>query len=103
HFVRPAEFRIAASTLEAVVRLAYGLQSLPRQLRQRRAIEQHASAGVRSATNSPAKLVKLGEAHAFGVLYDHQRRIGYVHADLDNGRGDEKLDLPRLEREHRLI
>ncbi len=100
---RSSQLEVAAGDLETIVGLADHLEAFARKLRQGAAIEQHAGAGLRSATYTTAKLMELREAHAFGVLDDHQRGVRHVHADFDDGRGDEELNLPRLEGEHRLI
>ena len=40
------------------------------------------------------ELVQLGEAEALGAFYHDRARVRHVHADLDDYRGDEDLDLP---------
>ena len=44
--------------------------------------------------------MQLRQAEAVGVLYDHHRRIGHVHADFDNGSRHQNLRLPSSETLH---
>ena len=53
-----------------------------------------------AAPDAAAQLVKLGQAEAFGMLDDHDRRVRNVDADFDDGRGDEDARVARLERGH---
>ena len=52
---------------------------------------------VRAATDTPAQLMELGEAEAFGVLDQHHGRVRNVDADLDHGGRDEDIGPPRSE------
>ena len=55
---------------------------------------------VRAASDAAAQLVQLREAHALGVLDDHERRVRHVDADFDDGGRDQQPDLAVLERAH---
>ena len=46
-----------------------------------------------AAADAPAQLVELRQSEALGVLDDHDRGVGDVDADLDDGGGDEHVDL----------
>jgi hypothetical protein len=46
--------------------------------------------------------VELGQPEAVGLLDDHHGRVWDVDADLDHGRGDEHVQLLRLEPPHQL-
>ena len=46
--------------------------------------------------------MQLREPEAVGLLDDHDRRVRDVDADLDHGRRDEHVELPRLELRHQL-
>src|SRR3546814_15081824 len=61
---------------ETVVGLAHGFQPLPRHLRQRRLVQQHAARRPPAATDAAAKLVQLRKPEALGVLPDHHPRLG---------------------------
>ena len=47
--------------------------------------------------------MQLGQPEPFGMLDDHDRRLGHVDADLDDRGGDQNLRLPALEALHRRI
>ena len=49
--------------------------------------------GGGAAAHPAAQLVQLREAHALGVLDDHQAGARHVDADLDHRGGHEELDL----------
>src|SRR5438445_3385169 len=53
-----------------------------------------------AAADASAKLVKLGEAEALGVLDDHDGGVRDVHADFDDGSGDEDLRFVLAEALH---
>ena len=44
--------------------------------------------------------MELGEAEALGVFNQHERGVRHVDADLDDGGGDEHVDLMRGESAH---
>ena len=55
---------------------------------------------VPAAADAAAQLVELGEAEALGVFNQHERGVRHVDADLDDGGGDEHVDLMRGESAH---
>ncbi len=55
--------------------------------------DQDAVALVGAAADAAAKLVQLREAEALGLLDHHDGRVGDVHADFDDGGGNEDLDF----------
>ena len=55
---------------------------------------------VPAAANAAAQLVELGEAEALGVFNQHERGVRHVDTDLDDGGGDEHVDLMRGESAH---
>ena len=58
---------------------------------------------LRAAADASAKLVKLGEAEALGVLDDHDGGVGDVDADFDDGGGDENLRFVFAEALHGFV
>ena len=46
--------------------------------------------------------MQLGEPETLGVLDDHDRRVGDIDADLNDGRRDEHIDFAADECVHRL-
>ena len=65
--------------------------------------QQQAVAGQVAPADAAAQLVDLGQAVAFGVLDDHDRGARHVDADLDDGGGDEDLEMAGGERVHDLL
>ena len=63
--------------------------------RQHLAAQEQADALALAAPDAAAQLVELGEAEALGALDDHQRGVGHVDADLDDGGGDEHAQARR--------
>ena len=88
-----AQLQVALGDQEAVVGAAQDVEPLLGGLRQRRIVEQDAGALARAAADSPAQLVQLGQAEAFGLFDDHDGGVGDVDPDLDDGRGDQQADL----------
>ena len=83
---------IGLGDLEAVGGLGHDLEPLGGLLAATVG-DQDAEAVLAAAANAPAELVELGGAEAVGVLDDHDRRVGHVHADLDHGGGDDGVEL----------
>jgi hypothetical protein len=52
------------------------------------------------APYSAAQLMKLGEPQPFRIFNNHQRRIGYIYPDLNDGGGDQEVDSTLLELVH---
>src|SRR5436190_1994231 len=76
-----------------------------------RALHPYASAAASSAAkrastsssiDAASQLVELREPEAICLLHDHDRRVRDVDADLDHGRGDEHVELTRLEARHQI-
>ena len=51
-------------------------------------------------THAAAQLMQLREAHALGVLDDHQSGVGYIDAHFDDGGRHQQVDFPVLEAAH---
>src|SRR5262249_22626661 len=51
----------------------------------------------RAAPDPPAQLMQLRQAEALGVFDQHDRGVRHVHADLDNSRRHQNLNLIRAE------
>ena len=58
---------------------------------------------IATATDPPAQLVQLGDAEPVGVHDHHHDRVRHVHADLDDGGGDQHVHQPVCERQHHLV
>ena len=43
------------------------------------------------SANAPAQLMELGEAKTLGMLDEHDRGVGHVDADLDDGRRHQQV------------
>jgi len=61
---------------------------------------QYAEALRRSAAYAAAELVHLREAEALCVVDDHDGGVGDIDADLDDGGGDQDIDLSAMEAGH---
>ena len=46
-----------------------------------------------AASDPSSQLMELGESKAFGILNEHDRRVGHIDPDFDDGGGNEDLDL----------
>ena len=53
-----------------------------------------------AASDASAELVELGEAEPVGGLHHHDGGVGNVDAYLDNGRGNEDVELMVVEAGH---
>src|SRR5580704_10449178 len=62
--------------------------------------DEYAMRFFRAAADAPAKLVKLSEAKAIGMLDHHYGRVRDIHADFDNRGGDQNLQLVAAEALH---
>jgi hypothetical protein len=65
-------------------------------------VEQDREALRGAASDAPAQLVHLREAHALGVLDHHQVALGTSTPDLDHGGGDKHWIAFGLECRHHL-
>ena len=96
-----AQGQIEGGQLEAVVGALHGRQARERLLALGSGDEEHLGR-LLTAAHAPAQLVQLGESEAVGVLDDHDRGVGNIHAHLDDRRGHEHLDLAFAELLHDL-
>ena len=97
---RPPDAQILTRDLEAVVVLVDHLEARLCGFGHRFLEQQDAGALRRAAADPAAKLVQLREPEAFGVLDDHQRRIGHIDTDFDHRRRDQHIDVSGRERAH---
>ena len=97
-----ADLEIALGELEPVGRRHHRLEPLDRALGQLlpRPRDEQAVRLLGAPADAAAQLVELREPEAVGLLDDHDRRVRDVDADLDHGRRDEDVELPRLEARH---
>ena len=94
-----AQRQVEGGQLEAVVGALHGGEARKRGLGLRRGHEVHFGR-LLAAAHAPAQLMELREAEAVGVLHDHDRGVGHVHAHLDDGGGHEHLRLAAAEPIH---
>lgn len=99
---RPALGEVGARDLEPVAGPAQDFQAFAGRFSLVRA-EKHAVGLPRPAPDPPAELVELGQAEAVRVLHYHQVGVRHVYADLDHGRGDQDIILPRGEIAYHLL
>ena len=86
---RTAQFQVTPRDLEAIVGLANRAAGARAPLRSTGSPYSNTqSTFLRAATHASAQLVQLREAHALGVLDDHQRGVRHVDAHFDDGGGD---------------
>ena len=57
----------------------------------------------RAASHASAKLVELRESEAIRAVYEHDRRIRHIHADLNHARRRQKRNLPARKTLHHLL
>ena len=96
---RAAELQVLFRDGEAVARGGHDLETLLVFLTL--VVGDKDAVGLVPATaNAAAQLVELGEAEALGVFNQHERGVRHVDADLDDGSGDEHVDLMRGEGAH---
>src|SRR5918996_1730267 len=92
-FPRTAQFQVQARNLEAVCRFKYRFEPLASGV-GKLAIEQDADAVACTAADAAPQLVQLRQTKMLCAFNHHQRSIGYVNANFDDGRADEQVDLP---------
>ena len=92
-FARAADAQVGTRDLEAVGLLEDHLEPRLGGVRQRLLEQQDARALRGAAPDAPAQLMQLRQPEALGVLDHHDRRVGHVHADLDDGRRDQHVDV----------
>ena len=91
-----ARFQIVLRHGKAVCRGAEEFEPLLDRL-ARVVADEEAPALRRTAAYPAAQLVQSAQAVALGVLDDHDRCVRHVHTDLDDGGGDQCVQLPGLE------
>ena len=91
-----ARFQIVLCHGEAVCRGAEEFEPLLDRL-ARVVADEEAPALRRTAAHPAAQLVQSAQAVALGVLDDHDRCVRHIHADFDDGGGDQRVQLPGLE------
>ncbi len=96
----PAQLQVALRDFETVGGVRQRFQPLAPLFAERRLIKQDAVRLVRTASDAAAQLVQLGQAESLRVLHDHHRRVRHVHADLDDRRRDEDVQLASRECTH---
>ena len=89
HVSRPPEFQILLRQVKPVGRGFHNVQLFPLFISGLGFRHQNAVGLVRSAANAPAELVKLGEAEIFGIIDNHHRSVGHVHAHLHHRGGNQ--------------
>ena len=95
HLAGAAQPQILLGDAEPVLGLAQDREPPPRDLAERRLVQQEAGRGLVAAPDAAAQLVQLREAEALGVLDDHDRGRRHVDADLDDRRRDQQIDRRR--------
>ena len=65
--------------------------------------DQDAVRAVRAPPDTASQLVELGEPEAVGIEDEHDRRLGNVDADLDDGRAHEDVEVAGAEAIHDLV
>ncbi len=98
-----AQLEVAFGDDEAVVGLGHRAQPFARVVAPRRLVQQDAVRLPLATADAAAQLVELRQAEALGVLHDHHRGVGHIHADLDDRGGHQHVRRPRHERLHHLI
>ena len=86
--------------LEAVVRGPQGLETGARHRVRCRVGDEDAVRCCAAAPDPAAQLVQLREAEPVRLEHDHHRRLGHVHAHLDDGRADEHVEVAVAEAAH---
>ena len=99
---RAARFQIVFCHGKAVRGAAQKLQPLPHRLIHIVG-DQNAAGVCRAAAHAPAQLVQGRQAEPLGVLNDHDRGVGHIDADLDDGGRDQHIQLSCLEFLHDLV
>ena len=99
-FTGAAQQQILACDFEAVGQFENHLEPCAGEFRQGRLVQQHAHRFAAAAPDAPAQLMQLRQPHALGVFDHHQRGVGHVDADFDDGGGHQQLDFMRLECGH---
>ena len=99
-FARAAYGKVFFGDAEAVGGFAHDAQAALCGVAQRWLVHEQAVGLYTAASDSTAQLVQLREAEAFGVFDDHQGGVRHVHADFDDGGGNQQLGFARNESRH---
>jgi len=84
-----AEFQVAFGDFEAIGGGDHGFQAFFGFAGDGLGSDKDAVGLFWAAADAPAKLVELREAEAIGVFDHHDGRVRDIHADFDDGGGDE--------------
>ena len=98
-----AEEKILLRYAETVIGLPHQRKPSARRLAECRAAEQKADAMLVAAPYPASQLVELGKAKAVRMFNDHQGRVGNVDPHLDDGGGDQDLEIASLKGGHHEI
>ena len=85
-----AEFEIFFGDFESVLGLAHGFKPLPGYVAEV-LVEQETMRLCAAASHPSAELVELCKAKPFGLLNDDDGCLRDIHADLDDGGGDQNF------------
>src|SRR5271166_296636 len=96
---RSAELHVHLGDVEAVVRFHHRSYPLFARVVQL-AGDQYTEALLGSPAYAAAQLVQLSQAETLRLFDDHDGCVGYVHADFDDGGGDEYGEFAALELIH---
>src|SRR6185369_14325697 len=81
-FAFAAQFQVFLSDAKSVFRFTHDRQARMTSFAQWPLVEQDAGRSLVTAPYASAKLVKLRQAEALGMLDHHDRRIGNIDADF---------------------
>ena len=88
------QFQVDLGDFEAVVGAAHGFHASLAIVGQLMVGDEDAIGLVGATTHTTSQLMQLGQAEAVGVLDNHHRGVGDVHAHLDDGCGYHDLCVP---------
>src|SRR5690348_6694659 len=88
----PPDLQVFLGDGESVVRLCEDVETA--RLVGALGCDEDAVRLLRPTADPSSKLVQLSEPEDVRVEHDHDGRVRYVDADLDDGRRDEDLDEP---------
>ena len=97
---RPAVAHILFGNHKAICALHHRLDASQGGRGEFVARNQNAVTLFRAAAHTSAKLVELGQTEALGILDDHHRSIGHVHAHLYHRGADQDLRAARCKLRH---
>src|SRR5216684_1057846 len=98
----PPDSHVLFGELEAVVDLSHEIQ--PLETRVRGIVRQQQAVALgRAAPDTASKLVQLRQPETVRALDHHDRGVGHVHADLDDGGCNQDLDLAGDKTPHDIV